>query len=97
MAARSARPLAGSSSLLTPGRSVPDPAPVPTASATPEAAPSVNTDGAVTLLTPKSFLDAELGNILRPDWLTLDLITIGIVRDAGSAELLLPNISDRDY
>lgn len=49
------------------------------------------------LLVPKSFLDTVLGNILKPDLFTADLIAIGIVRDPADPEVLLPNISDRDY
>ncbi len=49
------------------------------------------------LLTPKSFLTTELSNLLNPDLFTADLIAIGIVRDPTDPDLLLPNISDRDY
>ncbi len=48
-------------------------------------------------LTPKSFLDTLLGNVLKTNIFTTDLITLAIVRDAADPELVLPNISDRDY
>ncbi len=54
-------------------------------------------DSAIAVQTPRSFLGTELGNILKTDLFTADLITIGIIRDPADPELLLPNISDRDY
>ncbi|HYZ61104.1 MAG TPA: hypothetical protein VE650_01520, partial [Acetobacteraceae bacterium] len=48
-------------------------------------------------LVPKSFLESTLGGVFKPYLFTADLITIGIVRDPSDPELLLPNISDRDY
>lgn len=49
------------------------------------------------LLTPKSFLGTELSNVLNPNLFTADLLAIGIIRDPTDPDLLLPNVSDRDY
>ncbi len=51
----------------------------------------------VSELTPKAFLDTLLGNVLKTNIFTTDLITLAIVRDPTDPELVLPNISDRDY
>ena len=71
------------------------PIPPPTGPTLPP--PLVSTELAAALLTPKSFLDTVLGNVLKPNLFTADLIAIGILRDPADPELLLPNISDRDY
>ena len=57
----------------------------------------VDTSVGETFLVPKSFLESALGNTLKTNLFTVDLITIGIARDQADPELLLPNVSDRDY
>ena len=52
---------------------------------------------AIPQLFPKSFATSLLGNVLQPNLFTIDLITVGIARDPTDPELVLPNISDRDY
>jgi len=54
-------------------------------------------DIAVAAITPKSFLDTTLGSVFKPFLFTVDLITIGVIRDPTDPELVLPDISDRDY
>ena len=51
----------------------------------------------VSELTPKSFFGTLLGDILKTNLFTTDLITLAIVRDPTDPNLVLPNISDRDY
>ena len=50
----------------------------------------------VALITPKGFLETELENSFRPDLFTTELI-VSLMRDPIDPNLLLPNISDRDY
>ncbi len=51
----------------------------------------------ISSLAPKAFYESTLGDIFVPNFFVTDLITIGVARDPNDPDLILPNISDRDY
>ena len=48
-------------------------------------------------LTITSVASGVIASVARPDILVLDVLDLSITRDRDDPELLLPNISDRDY
>ena len=48
-------------------------------------------------LTITSVAAGIIASVARPDILVLDVLDLSITRDRDDPELLLPNISDRDY